>query len=78
MCRCTGDPHCVSFDGRDLPFMGSCLYTMARDGCRNGVVKSPPTITVVVDFWRKGKDTDVSFVREAQTTIGDVVSESIR
>lgn len=52
-CRCVGDPHCTSYDGRKLHYQGGCLYVMARDGCNQGTVVSEPNFMVVLDNFRK-------------------------
>jgi hypothetical protein len=33
ICMCRGDPHCLTFDGKQLDLSGDCEYTFAQDGC---------------------------------------------
>lgn len=37
-CRCSGDPHCLTFDQTLLHYYGACSYTLVRDECVNGSV----------------------------------------
>ncbi|ELT91217.1 hypothetical protein CAPTEDRAFT_77232, partial [Capitella teleta] len=61
-CRCSGDPHCQSFDGKWLHFQGACMYTLARDNCEGGAAKGDPSWEVVANFDREGSS--VSYVRQ--------------
>ena len=73
-CRCAGDPHCYSTDGRPMSFMGACQYTLIRDGCEGGAPTGDKTFEVVVDFWRRGlNDLDNSYVKEVTATFGNTV-----
>ncbi|ELT96344.1 hypothetical protein CAPTEDRAFT_168416 [Capitella teleta] len=62
VCRCSGDPHCQSFDGKWLHFQGACKYTLARDNCEGGAAKGDPSWEVVANFDREGSS--VSYVRQ--------------
>jgi hypothetical protein len=45
-CRCSGDPHCYSFDGGHFSYQGACWYTMVQDGCVNSLPNTTPNFEV--------------------------------
>lgn len=69
VCRCSGDPHCQSFDGKWLHFQGACKYTLARDGCADGAVDGDPSWEVIGNFDRQGST--VSYVRQVTVKLYD-------
>ena len=53
VCKCWGDPHCLSFDKKMTHFQGACKYILTRDRCRNGLpLATPPTFQVIQKNWR--------------------------
>merc|ERR1711976_275652 len=70
-CYCYGDPHCYSFDGTVAHFQGTCKYTMARDGCTNGVPSGDSTWEVVTNHNRQNPRATVSYVREVTVILDD-------
>lgn len=57
-CKCFGDPHCLTFDGRDITYQGTCTYTMVQDDCIDGVPQNSgsKTFEVLANF----AETDVN------------------
>jgi hypothetical protein len=78
VCRCSGDPHCQSFDGKWLHFQGACKYTLARDNCGGGAPNGEPGWEVSANFDRQGSS--VSFVREVTVNLyeDDLVIEMLQ
>ena len=71
-CSCWGDPHCRSFDGVFMHFQGDCEYTLAQDGCENGLKKNKPTFVVKQKNWDEYEETygkDVSWAKEITVEI---------
>ena len=79
VCKCWGDPHCESFDKRVMHFQGACQYTLARDGCTDGIPTGEPTFHVVQDNWREYEETDkeVSWAKEIYLLIYGHVSTTV-
>ena len=65
-CSCSGDPHCTSFDGKNLDFYGSCEYLFLRDGCLDGLPVSQETFSITLDLWRFGTDKSVSWTKDVK------------
>ena len=74
-CKCSGDPHCLSFDGKWLHFQGDCQYVMATDGC-NGSVS---TFAVYAQYWdRNVPSAVVRYVKNVTLVLnGTTVSTNI-
>ncbi len=72
VCQCFGDPHCVSFDGRDTSYQGTCTYTMVTTNCVSTLPDGVPEFEVLADF----KDLDgngASWVHSASLVIHGMV-----
>ena len=53
-CKCSGDPHCKSYDGKWLHYQGACLYVLTQDQCVNGLpTGNTPNFLVVADMYRR-------------------------
>ncbi|ELT87092.1 hypothetical protein CAPTEDRAFT_213504 [Capitella teleta] len=58
MCFCRGDPHCLTFDRKQLDLSGDCEYTFARDGCADlGVPVNDSTWHVTATLMTNPKGT---------------------
>ncbi len=77
-CRCYGDPHCLTFDGRDLSEQGTCTYTMVRDGCTEGYPSGSPTFEVRADFAEIDNNPGVSWVVAATLILTDGGGSTVR
>jgi hypothetical protein len=71
MCTCQQDPHCQSFDGKWLDFMGTCKYTMARDNCKDRLPVGNPTWEVIINNDRNIPTSTVSYVQEVTVKLYD-------
>ncbi|ELU10890.1 hypothetical protein CAPTEDRAFT_223361 [Capitella teleta] len=69
-CRCTGDPHCDSFDGNHFTYMGACKYVMAQDNCKDGVPDAEPTFQVLINNDRITPKFKASRVKDVTVLIG--------
>jgi len=71
-CYCTGDPHCLSFDGMWNHFQGACKYTMAQDNCQNGVPNGSPSWELITNNNRLWLGAPVSAVRDVTMKLNDL------
>ena len=68
-CHCSGDPHCMSFDGKKLDYYGACSYTAVQDGCEDGVYGGKHTFKVVADFHKRNKQHSVTWTKAVHVEI---------
>ena len=65
VCYCKGDPHCKPFDLSDeLLMVGSCLYTLAQDGCDPTSSTAYDTYHIAANFERNKPSSPRSYVKE--------------
>jgi len=64
-CRAVGDPHYNQFDGEVVHHQGTCVYTLARDNCVDGLPAGDPQWEVIVNPSRFGEDREVAWVKSA-------------
>ena len=61
-----------------IHFMGTCTYTMVRDGCSGGMPAQKPTFEIQQTLWNKpgSRNKRVTYVKEIRLIYGDDVSKN--
>ena len=76
-CKCSGDPHCESFDGKWWHFHGACYYTLIQDGCDGGLPNDVQSFKIDVKQWRRDPWKSVAYLKELRITIGETVNLNV-